>query len=83
MATVTAAPPVTILESILAWSTDRPLWQRDALRRIVQKGKLDDSDIVELAALCLPNMVSRPPAALLRYPSSRSISPPIREQPIR
>ncbi len=53
MATVPAAPPPTILESILAWSMDRPEWQRDALRRIVQKGKLEDSDIIELATLCL------------------------------
>jgi hypothetical protein len=28
------------------------VWQRDAVRRIVLKGKLDDSDISELAALC-------------------------------
>lgn len=24
--------PKTVLEAILEWSTDRPLWQRDALR---------------------------------------------------
>jgi len=68
MATVTAAPPVTILESILAWSTDRPLWQRDALRRIVQKGKLDDSDIAELAALCLAEHGLVQPGGLVASP---------------
>ena len=46
------APPKTVLESILEWSADRPGWQRDALRRIVQKGRLDDTDIAELVALC-------------------------------
>ncbi|MGB8733939.1 MAG: hypothetical protein WCC99_22000 [Candidatus Sulfotelmatobacter sp.] len=53
MATVTTAPPPTILESILLWSLDRPQWQRDALRRIVAKGQLGETDIVELATLCL------------------------------
>ena len=46
------APPKTVLEWILEWSADRPGWQRDALRRIVQKGRLDDTDIAELVALC-------------------------------
>jgi energy-coupling factor transporter ATP-binding protein EcfA2 len=41
------------LNRILQWSADRPNWQRDALRRIVEKGKLDDTDIAELAVLCL------------------------------
>ena len=46
-----AAQPKTVLESILEWSQDRPGWQRDALRRIIQKGRLDDTDIAELVAL--------------------------------
>ena len=50
MPPVATAPP-TILESILAWSLSRPLWQRDALRRIVAKGRLDDKDIIEIVAL--------------------------------
>lgn len=48
----TGAKPKTVLETILAWSTARPAWQRDALRRIVQNGHLDDSDIKDLVALC-------------------------------
>lgn len=42
----------TVLETILDWSQDRPVWQRDALRRIVSKGKLDAGDISELTDLC-------------------------------
>ncbi len=42
----------TVLETILEWSTNRPEWQQDALRRIVQNGQLDDSDINELTILC-------------------------------
>jgi len=42
----------TVLETILGWSINRPLWQRDALRRIVAKGRLDVNDISELVGLC-------------------------------
>ncbi len=48
---VTSAPK-TVLVAILDWSNGRPEWQRDALRRIVAKGKLDDTDISQLVALC-------------------------------
>jgi len=40
-----------ILQKILAWSLDRPLWQRDALRRLWTQGtltKLDKSELYEL-----------------------------------
>ena len=43
---------VNVLKEILDWSTDRPNWQRDALRRLVVQGELQKSDIEELAALC-------------------------------
>lgn len=46
------SPAKTVLETILAWSQDRPLWQRDALRRIVAKGRLDADDHRELIDLC-------------------------------
>jgi len=38
-------------QEILNWSSNRPLWQRDALRRIVVKGDLDESDLHELALI--------------------------------
>ena len=40
---------------ILDWSKQIPEWQQDALRRICQKGELDDTDIEELAILCKHN----------------------------
>lgn len=43
---------VNVFGEILEWSIGRPSWQRDALRRIVAKGDLDESDIGELANLC-------------------------------
>ncbi len=47
-----AAPQKTVLETILDRSRDRPLWQRDALRRIIANGRLTDADIGELVDLC-------------------------------
>ena len=42
---------MNVLEEILSWSVSRPSWQRDALRRLVINGDLDDEDIDELAEL--------------------------------
>lgn len=47
------AQPKSVFDTILEWSTARPAWQRDALRRIVVKGKLSDADKEELVQLCL------------------------------
>ncbi len=41
-----------VLGKILAWSKDRPEWQRDALRRLVLAGELDDEDIDALTGIC-------------------------------
>ncbi len=42
----------TVLEAILDWSGERPLWQRDALRRIVIGGTPDDAAVTDVLALC-------------------------------
>ena len=39
---------VMVLQEILEWSSDRPPWQRDALRRLVLNGELSDEDIVSV-----------------------------------
>lgn len=43
-----------VLQEILSWSEskNRPVWQRDALRRIVVAGTLTDEDNRELADIC-------------------------------
>jgi hypothetical protein len=43
---------VTVLEEILSWSRDRPAWQRDALRRLVEKGDLTEEDVSALTEIC-------------------------------
>ena len=40
------------LADILTWSQNRPIWQRDALRRLMQAEKLTDQDITELTSIC-------------------------------
>jgi energy-coupling factor transporter ATP-binding protein EcfA2 len=43
---------VNLLHEIVVWSQDRPAWQRDALRRLLQSGDLSDSEITTLTAIC-------------------------------
>src|ERR1035437_3881025 len=44
--------PEHIPGEILKWSTERPIWQQDALRRLVVKGELSAADLSELLAIC-------------------------------
>src|SRR2546421_7570848 len=43
---------ISALHAILKWSDKRPDWQRDALRRIISKEKLENKDIDELERFC-------------------------------
>jgi hypothetical protein len=43
---------MNVLQEILAWSADRPAWQRDALRRLVEKGEITADDVPPLAEIC-------------------------------
>lgn len=58
---------VNVLQEILAWSADRPTWQRDALRRLVATGELSDDDIHALTEICKGDhgLVEKPEAKLL------------------
>lgn len=40
------------LANILAWSTDSPDWQRDALRRLATQATLEPAEIDELVSIC-------------------------------
>lgn len=42
---------MSVLKQILDWSVNRPSWQRDALRRLVQNGQLADADFEELGLM--------------------------------
>ena len=43
---------INVLTDILEWSSGRPPWQRDALRRLIVNGNVSEADISELANLC-------------------------------
>jgi len=43
---------MNVLLEILEWSKTRPIWQRDALRRLVLSGDLSDEDLDALTAIC-------------------------------
>lgn len=44
---------IDALNDIFQWLNDRPLWQRDAMRRLVSNGgKLSTEDLDELTLLC-------------------------------
>lgn len=50
---MTAPAPQSAYQMIVDWASSRPLWQQDALRRIIDKGKLQERDISDLTLLCL------------------------------
>lgn len=43
---------MTVLQQILDWSQDRPIWQRDALGGLVLNGELSDDDVHVLTEIC-------------------------------
>lgn len=42
----------TVPSRILTWSQNRPIWQRDVLRRIIQNGFPDEQSLNEILKLC-------------------------------
>jgi len=43
---------MNVLQEILEWSQGRPMWQRDALRRLILNGELSDGDTISLTEIC-------------------------------
>ena len=43
---------MTIRPEILKWSLERPLWQQDALRRLVDHASVREEDLIALITLC-------------------------------
>ncbi len=65
------------LQAILAWSKDRPPWQRDALRRLVVHGELSVNDIDQLTALCKDSSLASEPLAEGHITAQRSGAPTV------
>jgi ABC-type transport system involved in cytochrome c biogenesis ATPase subunit len=62
------------LQDIIFWSARRPLWQRDALRRLCQKGSLEEADYVELLEICKTNPLTALPIASEHAPAPEAAS---------
>jgi energy-coupling factor transporter ATP-binding protein EcfA2 len=58
-----------VLSEILSWAESQPSWQREALRRLVERGSLRDEDIAELIELCKQPHESPPTASALALPA--------------
>ena len=73
---------MTVLREILAWSQDRPIWQRDALRRLVLNGELSANDIQALVEICkaIHGLSSHPktiPLSKKHVPGKRAAAAPV------
>ena len=70
--------PTSVLHDIFAWSIGRPAWQCDALRRIITKETLDESDRAELENLCrqIPGALAANGASLVAVPLALCHLPP-------
>ncbi|MDP2345598.1 MAG: AAA family ATPase [Deltaproteobacteria bacterium] len=66
-----------MLDEIVKWSEQLPLWQRDALRRLVKQQSLLPDDIAELTTLCLA-----PRLAIAEQVPDPSGSPPATAEPV-
>jgi len=47
---------VTAMQAVLEWSKDRPAWQQDAIRRLIDSPELTDADTSSLEQICLGDM---------------------------
>ncbi len=54
-----------VLKEIATWASQQPLWQQHALRKLVDKSKLDRSDIAALVAVCKAEHGLGDPASLV------------------
>lgn len=66
------------LASILDWSSERPAWQRDALRRLCVTGELDERDQTELTDLCKRNGQGGRPLESAHIPDPGSAASTVR-----
>ena len=73
---------MNVLQEILEWSQGRPMWQRDALRRLVLQGELSDDDIISLTEICksahgLAEQQETDPIAKEHMPDRRAGAAPV------
>ena len=62
---------------LLTWSAQRPAWQKDALRRLMQNSSLDDADIESLLKLCLDPKLPHDPLSEAHVATQAAVGGPI------
>lgn len=65
------------LREILSWSNSRPVWQQDALRRLVSSGELTKVDFTELTSLCKDSNKPNEPLEAKHISAQRTGSPTV------
>lgn len=68
---------VSALEDIQMWSEDKPMWLRDALRRLLFSNELSELDIKELEQICLGEIDESSPFAKKHIAPQRLVSNPV------
>lgn len=66
-----------VLSAILSWAESQPPWQREALRRLVERGPLSEQDIGELIELCKQAHESHGPITGHSHQVSPQTFPPV------
>lgn len=62
---------------LLLWSADRPAWQRDALRRLVQNGTLSAEELDQLVSICLDPTLTHDPVSQVHISAQATDGAPI------
>ena len=72
------------MQQILDWSQDRPVWQREALRRLIPGTEpLSDKDIIELTELCKNTKLQNDPLASQHITAQKSGAPTVALKALR
>ncbi|MFV1630807.1 AAA family ATPase [Phaeobacter sp. JH20_18] len=72
------------MQQILDWSQDRPVWQREALRRLISGTEpLSDKDILELTELCKNTKLENDPLASQHITAQKSGAPTVALKALR
>jgi len=72
------------MQEILTWSRNIPVWQKDALRRLISSSELlSNKDIIELTELCKNSKLQNDPLASKHVTAQNSDAPTVRLKALR
>ena len=72
------------MQEVLTWSRNIPVWQKDALRRLISSSELlSNKDIIELTELCKNSKLQNDPLASKHVTAQNSGAPTVRLKALR